>query len=314
MTPSGRRHGGPAALPALLALALPLLCASGAASTPDPTPARSTIELTQHGGGTLRLEQPARRIVTLAPHLAELVFLAGAGERLVATVAYSDTPAEASELPRIGDAFRFDLERLVALEPDLVLAWDSGNPDAALAAMDRLGLPVWRTEIRDIPAMARLIEDLASATRLPTSPEADAVRARWAALGERYAGQRPLRYFYQVAERPLYTINGEHLVSQALAACGGVNVFADLPTLAPQIGAEAVIAADPEILLAGRFDPDSDPLAGWRDWPGLGAVQRDAFILLPADRINRATPRMLDALEAACARMDEHRSRYGAAP
>ena len=98
------------------------------------------------------------RIVTLAPHLAELVYLAGAGDRLVATVAYSDFPDAAAELPRIGDAFRFDLEQLVALQPDLVLAWDSGNPDAALDAMDRLGLPVWRTEIRDVPSIARLLE------------------------------------------------------------------------------------------------------------------------------------------------------------
>ncbi len=272
------------------------------------------IALNQFGGDTLVLDGPAQRIVALAPHLAELVYLAGAGDRLVATVAYSDFPAPAATLPRIGDAFRFDLEQLVALEPDLVIAWDSGNPDAALATMDRLGLAVWRTEIRTMDDMAVLLEDLARAVGLPTSPAAAELRTRWQSLQTRYADQRPLRYFYQVAERPLYTFNGEHLVSQGLSACGGVNVFADLPTLAPQIGAEAVIEADPELMLAGRFDADSDPLAEWRSWPRLTAVQRQAFVLLPADQINRATPRMLDALESACERMAEHRSQYGAAP
>jgi iron complex transport system substrate-binding protein len=294
----------------ILCIVLVLVPALSPAEEPGP----DSIELTQHDGASLVLDGPAQRIISLAPHLAELVYLAGAGDRLVATVAYSDFPAAAAKLPRIGDAFRFDLEQLVALEPDLVLAWDSGNPDAALATMDRLDLPVWRTEVRDIPAMALLLEELGKATGLPTSSVAAEVRARWQALKARNAGQRPLRYFYQVAERPLYTINGQHLISQGLAACGGVNIFASLPTLAPQIGQEAVIEADPELMLAGSLAPDHDPLAGWRNWPRLTAVRRDALIQLPADLINRPTPRMLDALENACDRMKQHRAAHGAAP
>jgi iron complex transport system substrate-binding protein len=294
--------------------AVPAILASLALLLPALARATGSIELRQFDGTRLALEGPAQRIVTLAPHLSELTYLAGAGDRLVATVAYSDYPAAAAQLPRIGDAFRFDLEQLVAFEPDLVLAWDSGNPDAALATMDRLGLRVWRTEIRTVADMAELLEELGRATALPTAPVADEVRTRWASLQRRHAGQRPLRYFYQVAERPLYTINGAHLISEGLAACGGVNVFAHLPTLAPQIGQEAVIEADPELLLAGSLGPDNDPLAGWRDWPRLTAVERNGFILLPADLINRPTPRMLDALETACKGMAAHRALYGSAP
>ncbi len=305
---TSRRAGGCGrAVPALLA-SLALLLGPALAHAPE------AVDLSQFDGTTLVLDDPAQRIVTLAPHLAELTYLAGAGDRLVATVAYSDYPEAAAGLPRIGDAFRFDLERLVAFEPDLVLAWDSGNPDAALATMDRLGLAVWRTEIRTVDDMAVLLEELGKATALPTSPVAAEVRSRWTSLQSRHTGQRPLRYFYQVAERPLYTINGEHLISQGLSACGGVNVFDHLPTLAPQIGREAVIEADPELLLAGSLGPEGDPLAGWRDWPRLTAVQRDAFILLPADLINRPTPRMLDALETACDRMAAHRALHGQAP
>lgn len=276
--------------------------------------AQAPIELTQFSGEPLVLERPALRLVTLAPHLAELVYQAGAGDRLVATVAYSDFPPEAADLPRIGDAFRFDLEQILALKPDLIIAWDSGNPDSALATMDRLGLTVWRTEIRSVPDMAMLLEELGKATALPTSPVAAAVRTRWQSLKTRHADQRPLRFFYQVAERPLYTINGKHLISQGLDACGGINVFGGLPTLAPQIGQEAVIEADPELLIAGSHGDGEDPLAGWREWPRLTAVQRDALILLPADLINRPTPRMLDALEAACEHMAAHRADHGAAP
>jgi iron complex transport system substrate-binding protein len=269
----------------------------------------STVDLPQHSGGTLVLEAPARRIVTLAPHLAELAYLAGAGDRLVATVEYSDFPAEAAGLPRIGDAFRFDLERLLALEPDLVVAWGSGNPKAAVAAMEQLGLQVWRTEIRTVGDMARLIRDLGRATGLDSAARADALERRWADLENRHAGREPVRYFYQVAERPLYTVSGDHLISHGLAACGAVNLFEDLPALAPQIDPEAVLQADPDVLVAGRLDGGDDPLAAWRAWPRLAAVRDDAFFYLPADLINRATPRLLDAVETACTLFDEYRQR-----
>ncbi len=289
-----------APLAALLAALLTVPVQAGAAQA---------IELADAEGDTLVLDAPARRIVTLAPHLAELVYLAGAGDRLLATVAYSDHPPAAEALPRIGDAFRFDLERLLALDPDLVIAWDSGNPDAALATMDQLGLPVWRTKIDSIPAMATLLRDLGRATALDTSAAADAVEDRWEALQARHADQAPVRYFYQVAERPLYTVNGEHLISAGLGACGGVNVFADLPTLAPQISAEAVIQADPEVLFAGRADDAEDPLAHWRAWPRMAAVRDEALFTLPSDLINRATPRMLDAIDEACTLLEGHRDR-----
>lgn len=266
------------------------------------------VRLDQFGGGELVLEAPAARIVTLAPHLAELAYLAGAGDRLVATVEYSDFPEAARELPRIGDAFRFDLERLVALEPDLVVAWASGNPDAALAAMDDLGLQVWRTETRSVADMAALIRALGAATGGSAAQPAKALETRWARLRANNAGREPVRYFFQVAARPLYTVNGDHLISQGLDACGGRNVFHDLPPLAPQIGPEAVLQADPDVLLAGRHEGSPDPLASWREWPRLAAVRDDALYTLPSDLINRATPRLLDAVEQACTLFDDYRA------
>jgi iron complex transport system substrate-binding protein len=269
--------------------------------------AADIIELPQADGSTLSLRQPANRIITLAPHLAELAFIAGAGERLVATVEYSDYPEAAATLPRIGDAFRFDLERIVALRPDLIIAWDSGNPAAALSRLDGLGLDVWRIEIQrpdDIPQAIRL---MARSAGLETPAAAPAAEARLAKLRAGYAGRAPMTYFYQVSERPLFTLNGGHLVSQGLAICGGQNVFADEPVIAPRVALEAVLQADPHILIAPSIPGSPDPLAHWKNWPRMQAVRNQAMILLPADEISRATVRTLDALALACRQLDRLR-------
>lgn len=277
----------------------------------------NAIELPQADGGTLTLDAPAGRIVTLAPSLAEMVFAAGAGDRIIATVEYSDYPEAAARLPRIGDAFRFDLERILALKPDLVIAWDSGNPVQALARLESLGLRVWRTELREPADIAELLQHVARAAGIADNGAGARVLGRLEALQRRYAGEPPLRYFYQVAERPLFTLNGEHIVSRGLALCGGVNVFAEQPVLAPQVSREAVLAADPAVLIAPRLRAADEPLAHWREWPRLQAVRNGALVYLSADRISRATPRMLDSLETGCKLMHRFRqahSRSGEEP
>lgn len=266
-------------------------------------PAVADIELRQPAGKALVLEEPARRIISLAPHLVELSFEAGAGDLLLATVAYSDYPAAARDLPRIGDAFRFDLERILSLKPDLILAWDSGNPSTALAALEQLGLPVWHININTLQDIARAIEDLGRATDRAESAGAAAnqLRADINRLTERYAGSAGVKYFYQVSARPLYTVNGEHLISQALALCGGHNVFAGVASLAPQISPEAVLQANPQVLLAGS-SPGSEEhaLDHWREWPRLEAVKNRHLYYLNADTMNRASVRMLQSVERAC--------------
>ena len=263
---------------------------------------RAAIELPQPDGAPLVLEAPAERLVTLSPHLAELVFEAGAGERLVATVEYSDHPGAAVRLPRVGDAFRLDLEAIVAHRPDLVIAWGSGSPPAALAQLEDLGLRVWSVEIRSPAGIAHTLRSLGAATGSAVTAEraAQRVERRLDALTRRYANAPVLDYFYQVDERPLFTVNGRHLISQGLALCGGRNIFAGEPGLAFQVAQEAVIAADPDALFAPSAEGREDPLRAWRQWPALRAVRHEALFLLPADAISRATPRWLDALESAC--------------
>jgi iron complex transport system substrate-binding protein len=270
--------------------------------------ASAAVVLRQADGSRLELEHAARRVVTLAPHLAELAFAAGAGKHLLATAEYSNFPEEAERLPRIGDAFRLDIERIVALRPDLLIAWESGNPGPALARLEALGLNVWRTEIRQPEDIADLLEHMALATGLEPPGAAREARDQLARLQERHAGKRRVSYFYQVAEKPLFTLNGEHLVSRGLAICGAHNVFADEPVLAPQVSVEAVLLANPDVLIAPVLPGQSDPLAHWRKWPRLNAVRDRAFILLPADEISRATGRTLDSFAAACRQLDDLRN------
>ena len=264
--------------------------------------ATAGIVLPQAGGGELLITRPASRIVTLAPNLAEMLFAAGAGKQLIATVEYSNFPPPVRDLPRIGDAFRFDLERIVALEPDLVIAWESGNPTAALDRLESLGLKVWRTEIRQPGDIAGLLEAMARAAGLAQGPvpAAAAVREQLDRIIAGHHGKAPVSYFYQVSAQPLFTLNGEHLVSQGLRLCGGVNVFEGEPVLAPQVTREAVLVADPAVLIAPVLPDEDDPLDHWRTWPRLSAVRNKAFVYLPADEISRATPRFLDSLDTAC--------------
>lgn len=292
---------------AVLLLAIQFKTDSALAAGAEP------IELSQPDGSNLVLNAPAARIVSLSPHLAELVYAAGAGERLAATVEYSEFPPEAAALPRVGDAFRIDIERVHMLEPDLILAWASGNPDAAMARLDDLGFNVWRIEIREPGEIADMVEMIgrAAGTGQAASETAGEIRNKINAISSVGAGDGTISWFYQVAEQPLYTVNGEHLISRGLELCGGRNVFAGLATLAPQIGIEAVLTEDPRLLIGPDIKGQPDPLAHWRSWPRMRAVREDNFLLLDADAISRATPRFIDALVQACTMLDKLRTHKG---
>jgi iron complex transport system substrate-binding protein len=266
--------------------------------------------LPQANGETLTLSIPAERIITLAPNLAELVFAAGAGAQLKAVVEYSDFPAQVKQIPRIGDAFRIDLERIIELEPDLVIAWKSGNPQTALQKLELLGTTVWQIEITRPEEIADAVENIshAAGTQSVGQTVARQLRSKLADLRRQNADKSPVDFFYQIAPRPLYTINGRHIISRSLEVCGGVNIFSGLPTLAPQISRESVIFANPRAMIAPEISGDPPALAVWRDWPRLQAVQNKTMLYLPADEISQATPRLLDSIDLACKLLDKVRS------
>ena len=291
-------------MPNRLLLSLCLLAAAAAA--------QAGIVVHDDAGRTVRLAAPARRIVSLAPHITENLYAAGAGSHIVGVSAYSDYPAAAKKLPRVGSAASLDLEAILALKPDLVIAWDSGNQAGQLAKLKALGLPLFVSrplKVDDIATDIARFGELAG-TSAVALPEARAVRARIAELRARYAQRPPVRTFYQIWNRPLITVNGEQLISDVMRLCGADNVFAGLPQLAPTVSIEAVLAADPEAIVASGADATRPRwLDGWKRWKDLTAAARGNLFFIPPDLINRPTPRVLEGARLLCKDMETARDR-----
>lgn len=257
----------------------------------------------------------ASRIITLSPHLAELVFAAGAGDRLVAAVAFSDYPPAVRELPRVGDAFRVDYEAVMALQPDLLLAWTSGNPPETLERLRRLGLRVVALEPADLADIGRQllrIGELAG-TQSQAAAAAARYRERLDALAAHAASAVPLSAFLQLSERPYYTVTDRHFLGQGLRLCGGRNIFGALPGLTAIVSVESILDAAPEVIIASYMHAAGPgPLAGWRAWPVLPAVRAGNLFMVDADLLARPGPRLLDGIEAICAQLDTARARLPA--
>jgi iron complex transport system substrate-binding protein len=237
--------------------------------------------------------------VSLAPHLTELVYAAGAGARMVGAVEYSDFPPAARELPRVGSDAYVSLEAVLALKPDLIVAWPNPGSVRAINRLGELRIPLFRSEPRELEDIATTLERLGvlAGTGAQAERAARAFRARKADLEKRYAGRPKVRVFYQVWDRPLLTVNGDHVISKVISLCGGENVFAALPLIAPEVDAEAVLRATPEVVLTSR--PDAQP-PSWL--PG------SRFFGVPADLIQRHTPRLLDGAEHVCRALEEARA------
>jgi iron complex transport system substrate-binding protein len=268
----------------------------------------AAIDLVDDAGQKLHLPLPPKRIVSLAPHVTELVFAVGAGAQLVGTDSASDYPQTAQALPRIGDSSRVNFERIAVLKPDLIIAWASGNRAADLHALRRMGIPVLVTEAHRLADVARLLRLIGRASAHSESGEAaaQAFEQRLRTLKTCYAHRKPLRVFYQVWERPLMTVGGRHWIGDAMALCGGLNVFADLHAASPTVSLEAVLARAPEVIVSGSDGPDSRLM--WQRFPRLPAVRRGALVRIDADTLHRPTPRLLDGATALCQAIGRYQS------
>ena len=285
-----------------LLLALWLACGYAAAA----------VTVVDDMGVVVRLDQPARRIVTLAPHLAETVFAAGAGQKLVGTVEFSDYPDAAKKLTRVGGYSRIDLEAILALKPDLVIAWNSGNVPAHVDKLRALGIPIYVSQPDRIEDVAAEIErfGILAGTSKAAQLAAQQYRQRLAAIGNRYQARPTVRTFYQVWKQPLVTIGGQQIISSVIRLCGGENVFAALGSMAPTVSVEAVIAANPEVIVASGMDAARPEwLDDWKRWPSITAVARDNLYFVRPELIQRHTPRLLDGAEQLCEHLEQARRR-----
>jgi len=253
-------------------------------------------------------QRPATRIITLAPHLTELVFSAGAGDRLVGVVEYSDFPRAALELPRIGDAFRLDHEAIAELDPDLILAWGSGTPREVI---DRLGQLGHRVVVLEPGSLVGVADDLRTIGRLAgTEQQAEVVAVAFErSLDEirvAQADQSSVTVFYQVSAQPLFTISRRHVIGEAIELCGGYNLFGELAELSPSISPEAVIDAAPEVIIAGHLTNAAsiaNPLAVWEQWASIPAVRDGNLFLVDANLMTRPSIRILAGVRELCARL-----------
>ncbi|MBT8116003.1 MAG: ABC transporter substrate-binding protein, partial [Arenicella sp.] len=215
----------------LVALALLLSCAATSVASDQ------AIALTDYSGAEVTLPAPAQRILALSPHIVENVFSAGAGEKLVAAVDYSDYPAAAKSIERVGSNNVLNIERIIALQPDLIIAWQSGNTQRSIEQLNQLGFTLYIDEPRTLEDIARSISDIGklAGTAHIASTAAHTYLTSLNALTKRYADAETVSVFYQVWNKPLQTLNGQHLISQAIDRCGGENIFAEESVIAPVI-------------------------------------------------------------------------------
>jgi len=272
-------------------------------------PAHAAVRVVDDTGASVALAAPATRIITLAPHAAELVYAAGAGARVVGVMKGSDYPPAVAELPVIGDVAALDLEKIVMLAPDLIVTWPWTTP-AQVAWLRARGVAVFEADAHTIDGIATDIERIGALSGTDAAARAAALkfRTRVAQLARDGRDGAPLRVFYQVSGVPMFTLGGRHLVSQAIARCGGENVFAGLTIPAPQVSVEAVLAANPQVIIAGTDDARRPAwLDDWSRWPALDAVRHHALFVVDANLLHRPGPRFVDGIAQLCGTLADAR-------
>jgi len=271
-----------------------------------------SIEVRDDEGLLVQLDENAQRIISLAPSLTELLYAAGAGDKLVGVVEYSDYPIAAKSLPIIGRYDMLDMEKILQLQPDLVVAWQTGNPRAAVNRLRELGLTVYIAEpkrLDSIPSHIRRLATLAG-TDAVAALVIDEFEGTLATLSENYRTKTAVRTFYQVWDRPLISAGGNELINDIIELCGGVNIFADIELLAPKVSIEAVLTRNPQAIIASGMDIERPEwLDEWLKWDQLSAVSTNSLFFVPPELLQRHTPRALIGAQSMCEQLDQAREK-----
>jgi iron complex transport system substrate-binding protein len=268
----------------------------------------SAVTVRDDAGNAVTLRSPALRVISMAPHVTELLFAAGGGERVVGAVNYSDYPEAANRIPRIGSNRQIDIERVIALKPDLIVAWMHGSSERQIEMVKKLGIPVYHSDPQTLAGIPDSLERLAQlmGTEHAARPVAAALRNRLASLRATYAGRPLVRTFYQVWDKPLYTLSGKSIVTDALRLCGGENIFDKLAVVAPVVTIESVLQADPEAVF-GSAEKNYGGVNLWRQYPTMTAVRNGNLFTVDGNLLNRAGPRMILGAQAMCEKLDQAR-------
>lgn len=268
-------------------------------------PAQAAVSVKDDDGNTVSLPKPAQRVISLAPHVTELLFAAGGGSHVVGVVAYSDFPEAAKALPQVGSNRELDMERILALKPDLFVVWRHGSSERQIEMVRKLGVPVFHSEPRkleDIPESVARLGQLMG-TDSVARPAAEDLKRQLAALRAKYANRPVVRSFYQVWDKPLYTLNGQHIVTDALHLCGGENIFAKLPVTAPVVSVEGVLQENPEAIFA-TAEKNYGGVSMWKPYGTLTAVRNDNLFTIDGNLLNRSGPRMIAGAAMLCEKLE----------
>jgi iron complex transport system substrate-binding protein len=274
--------------------------------------AHGAITVHDDAGHKVTIAKPAQRIISLAPHVTELLFAAGGGARIVGAMNYSDYPEAAKLIPVIASNSQIDIEKLLSLKPDLLVVWQSGNTARQLEQLAQLGIPIFYSEPKRIEEVATSLARFGQL--LGTEPQAQAAaqafRAKLTQLGSQYGTRPPVRVFFQIWDKPLYTLSGAHIVSDVLKLCGAENIFAGLKVVAPSVSTEAVLQENPEALIGGnQYDPADAGLNIWKAYPSMLAVKRGNLFVMEGEALTRAGPRLADGASLLCEKIELARQR-----
>lgn len=273
-------------------------------------PASTDIRVKDDTHMELVIAEPAHSVVSLAPHITELVFAISAGNKLVGTVNHSDYPKEALSIPRVGSYKKVSYETIAALQPDLILAFGSGNGWEMINHLRSLGFKVYVDEPGELEDLAKTLKKLGLLLGQPDQGEQQAQEflQRHNALKVRYQHKETVEVFYQVWNKPLITISNKHIISDVIRLCGGKNIFDDAIPLAPKISLEMVIRRNPEVILAsGMGEARPKWLDDWRSFTSIRAVKNGQLYFIPPDLLQRHTPRILNGAEMMCRYLDQVR-------
>jgi iron complex transport system substrate-binding protein len=267
--------------------------------------AQAAVSVKDDDGNVITLQKPAQRVISLAPHVTELLFAAGGGSHVVGVVAYSDFPEEAKKIPQIGSNREVDLERIIALKPDLIVVWRHGSSERQIDMVRKLGVPLFHSEPRSLADIPESVAKLGQLMGTEKAADANAagLRQQLADLRNRYANRPTVRAFYQVWDKPLYTLNGKHIVSDALRLCGGENIFSGLPVTAPIVSVEGVLQENPEAIFA-TAEKNYGGVSMWKPYGTLLAVRKDNLFTIDGNLLNRSGPRMIAGAAMLCEKLE----------
>lgn len=276
-------------------------------------PAVGAVTVHDDAGNAVTLDKPAMRVISMAPHVTETLFAAGGGSRIVGAVNYSDYPEAAKSIPRIGSNREIDMERVISMKPDLIVAWMHNNSERQIEMVRKLGVPVFLSDPQKLEGIPDNVARLGQlmGTQTVADPAAAELRRQLASLRSRYAGRPTVRTFYQVWDKPLYTLSGRHIITDALRLCGGENIFDKLTVTAPIVSIESVLQADPEAVF-GTAEKNYGGVNLWKPYASLTATRKDNLFTVDGNLLNRAGPRMIAGTAVLCEKLElarQHRSR-----